>query len=331
MEEPPDAERNAKLDRIEAALDRLPNQMFAFDEFGPLGIRPTTDSRWAERKHPDRMPATYHRTHGTRYFHGCYSVGDDRLWGGNHRRKGAANTLATLKSLRAARPDGAPIHVILDNLSAHKGADIRHWAKKNVELCFTPTYASWANPFEAHFGPLRQFTIANSPTPTTPCRPGPRTPACAGATPTPATATSWPPNAQNSPASAAKKGSTGADAPSKPQPQIPTAAGVRSGLRCPRHRSVSTRRSAAGRLAPPSHCARSWCRRCRRKTVEPWTKRSPPGNEPALQRRLRALEESASSWSARGCGSSSGRRWTPTQGPSSSMTAPVRTVVGPMT
>jgi len=29
-------------------------------------------------------------------------------------------------------------------------------------VCFTPTYASWANPIEAHFGPLRQFTIANS-------------------------------------------------------------------------------------------------------------------------------------------------------------------------
>ncbi len=30
------------------------------------------------------------------------------------------------------------------------------------KLCFTPTYASWANPIEAHFGPLRQFTLANS-------------------------------------------------------------------------------------------------------------------------------------------------------------------------
>ena len=27
---------------------------------------------------------------------------------------------------------------------------------------FTPTYASWANPIEAHFGPLRQFVLANS-------------------------------------------------------------------------------------------------------------------------------------------------------------------------
>ncbi|MFE7652509.1 IS630 family transposase [Streptomyces bottropensis] len=161
--ESPDPEREAKLDRIEEVLHRFPDRVFAFDEFGPLGIRPTMGSGWAASGHPERHPATYHRTHGVRYFHGCYSVGDDRLWGVNHRKKGAANTLTALKSIRAARPDGAPIYVILDNLSAHKGSSIRRWAKKNkVELCFTPTYASWANPIEAHFGPLRQFTIANS-------------------------------------------------------------------------------------------------------------------------------------------------------------------------
>src|SRR3954466_338712 len=94
---------------------------------------------------------------------GCYSVGNDCLWGVNRRRKGAANPLAALRTIRAAPPDGAPIYVILDNLSAHTGPDIRRWAKKNkVELCFTPTYASSANPIEAHFGPLRQFTLANS-------------------------------------------------------------------------------------------------------------------------------------------------------------------------
>ncbi|MDF2269732.1 helix-turn-helix domain-containing protein [Streptomyces coacervatus] len=76
--------------------------------------------------------------------------------------KGAANTLSALKSIRAARPDGAPIYVILDNLSAHDGDKIRRWATKNrTELCFTPTYVSWANPIEAHLGPLRQFSIAN--------------------------------------------------------------------------------------------------------------------------------------------------------------------------
>jgi DDE superfamily endonuclease len=104
----------------------------------PLDIRPTADSSWARAGHPERHPATYHRTHGVRYFHGCYSVGDDTLWGVNHRKKGAAHSLAALQSTRAARPDSAPIYDILDNLSAHKGDTIRRWAKKNrIELCFS--------------------------------------------------------------------------------------------------------------------------------------------------------------------------------------------------
>ena len=135
--------------------------MFAFDEFGPLVIRPARG--WAPRATPAGCPRTTTSTQGVRQFHGCYSVGDDQLWGVVRRRKSAANTLAALKSIRAARPDGAPIYVILDNLSAHKGHKIRAWAARNkVELCFTPTYASWANPIEAQFGPLRTFVIAGS-------------------------------------------------------------------------------------------------------------------------------------------------------------------------
>ena len=129
--ESPDHERAAKLDRIEKVLERFPDRVFAFDEFGPLGIRPTVGSCWAKQGKSHRLPATYHRTHGVTYFHGGYSVGDDRLWGVDQRRKGAASTLAALKSIRAARPDGAPIYIILDNLSAHTGQDIRRWAKKN--------------------------------------------------------------------------------------------------------------------------------------------------------------------------------------------------------
>ncbi|MFI6544717.1 IS630 family transposase [Streptomyces prunicolor] len=160
---PSDPDYDAKLDRIEYLLEHAPERVFAFDEFGPLGIRPTAGAGWAPAGHPDRLSATYHRTHGVTYFHGCYSVGEDTLWGVNRRRKGAVNSLAALRSIRAACPDGDPIHVIMDNLSAHKGARIRTWVKKNqVELCFTPTNASWADPIEAHFGPLRQFTLANS-------------------------------------------------------------------------------------------------------------------------------------------------------------------------
>jgi transposase len=158
-----DPDFEAKLDRIEYVTSRFADRCFAFDQFGPLSIRPHHGAGWTRAGHPDRLPATYRRTHGIRYFHGCYSLGDDQLWGINRRRKGGAHTLAALKSIRAARPDGAPIYVILDNLSANTTPPIRKWAAaNNVELCLTPTYSSWANPIEAQFGPLRMFTMANS-------------------------------------------------------------------------------------------------------------------------------------------------------------------------
>jgi transposase len=158
-----DPDKDAKLDRIEEVIRRFPNRCFAFDQFGPLSIRPCHGATWAPESKPTRLPATYHRTHGIRYFHGCYSIGDDQLWGIVRRRKGAEHTLAALKSIRAARPDGAPVYVVLDNLSANKTPAIRRWAARNrVELCFTPTNASWANPIEAQFGPLRTFVMGAS-------------------------------------------------------------------------------------------------------------------------------------------------------------------------
>jgi transposase len=73
------------------------------------------------------------------------------------------NSLAAIKSCRERRPYGERAYVILDNPSAHKSKKVRAWCEKNnVELCFTPTYSSWANPVEAHFGPLREFVLNNS-------------------------------------------------------------------------------------------------------------------------------------------------------------------------
>ena len=158
-----DPDRDAKLDRIEHVTSHFLDRCFAFDQFGPLSIRPVHGASWAPRHRPARLPATYHRTHGIRYFHGCYCLGDDQLWGVMRARKGADHTLAALKSIRAARPGGYRLYVILDNLSANKTPAIRRWAgRANVELCFTPTSASWANPIEAQFGPVRTFVMGGS-------------------------------------------------------------------------------------------------------------------------------------------------------------------------
>jgi transposase len=158
-----DPDRDAKLDRIEHVTTHFPHRCFAFDQFGPLSIRPVHGTSWAPRTRPARLPATYHRTHGIRYFHGCYRLGDDQLWGVMRERKGADHTLAALKSIRASEPAGYRLFVILDNLSANKTPAIRRWAERaNIELCFTPVSASWANPIEAQFGPVRTFVMGGS-------------------------------------------------------------------------------------------------------------------------------------------------------------------------
>ena len=158
-----DPDKDAKLDRIDEVLDKQLDRCFAFDQFGPLSIRPCHGTCWARRKHPDRLPATYHRTHGIRYFHGCYDVSQDRLWGVTRLYKGGKYTLAALKTIRAARSDTEPIYVIMDNLAANKTPAVRAWAAAaHVELCLTPTNSSWADPIECQFGPLRSFVIGNS-------------------------------------------------------------------------------------------------------------------------------------------------------------------------
>ena len=205
-----DPDRDVKLDRIEHVMNTSPERCFAFDEFGPLTIRPVGGNAWAARSRPQRQPANYHKLHGVRQFHGCYSIGDDTVWGVVRHRKSAANVLAALKSIRAARPDGEQVYVILDNLSAHKGTKIGNWAQRHqVELCFTPTYSSWANPIEPHFGPLREFVLNNSTTRTTSCSPAGSTHTFDGETPTPATPTSSPLNAKNEPESDPRSESSG--------------------------------------------------------------------------------------------------------------------------
>ena len=215
--ESPDPDRDAKLDRIEHVTSHYPDRCFAFDQFGPLSVRPCHGTCWAPRKHPVRLRATYHRTHGIRYFHGCYCLGDDQLWGVVRERKGANHTLAALKSIRAARPGGYRLFVIMDNLAANKTPAIRRWAAG-------PTWSCASRP-RTRRGPTRSrrtsvpcapSSSAPRTTRTTPSWPGKCRTTCAGATPTPATPTCWPPSAANEPASAANASNAGAARTLKP-------------------------------------------------------------------------------------------------------------------
>ena len=125
---------------------------------------PATASTWAPAsRKPMRLPATYHRTHGIRYFHGCYSLGDDQLWGVDPPPQGR-RPHAGRAQVDPGRPPGRRTD-LRDHGQPVGEQDPRHpglGGRNKVELCFTPTNASWANPIEAQFGPLRTFTMGAS-------------------------------------------------------------------------------------------------------------------------------------------------------------------------
>ena len=51
----------------------------------------------------------------------------------------------------------------MDNLSTDKTPAVREWAPTaNVELVFTPTYASFLNRIEGHFWAINQFVLKNA-------------------------------------------------------------------------------------------------------------------------------------------------------------------------
>jgi hypothetical protein len=52
-----DPDRDAKLARIDYVTEQFPQRVLAFDEFGPLVIRPQTGAVWAPKSHPHRLPA----------------------------------------------------------------------------------------------------------------------------------------------------------------------------------------------------------------------------------------------------------------------------------
>jgi transposase len=135
----------------------------SFDEMGPIQLIPHHGSGWAERKRPERHRATYSKKLGVRYLFGAYDVHADRLQGRIRPHKSGQEVLGFYRQIRIRYSAKIRIYLIADNLSAHKTPDIRTWAEvNNVELIFTPTYASFHNRIECHFWAINELVINNA-------------------------------------------------------------------------------------------------------------------------------------------------------------------------
>jgi transposase len=160
----PDYEpKAARILQLRAAPPPDGGHVIAFDQMGPISLRPTAGVGWAPRGRPERQRATYHKRHGTRYVFGAYDVHDDRLRVRLRPRRRGRDNLHFMRQIRAVIPARRRIYWIQDGLSANWTADIQAFAAAhNIELVPTPTYASYLNPVECHFFPIQEFVVNNA-------------------------------------------------------------------------------------------------------------------------------------------------------------------------
>ena len=137
--------------------------VISFDEMGPVSLCPHQGRGWAQRHRPERHRATYTRRHGVRYLVGALDVHADYLRARLRPSRDGSSTLTFMRQIRLAYPASIRIYWIQDNLSCHWTPAIRAWAAgNNVELVPTPTYASYLNRIESHFGAIGEFVVKNA-------------------------------------------------------------------------------------------------------------------------------------------------------------------------
>jgi transposase len=161
----PDPDYEQKAARILALYRERPANgvVISFDEKGPESLCPKHGRGWATSGRPERHRATYNRRSGIRYLVGALDVHADYLRGRLRPRRNGASTLCFMKQIRLAYPKQIRIYWIQDGLSSHWTPDIRAWAAdNNFELVPTPTYASFLNRIESHFGAIDEFVCKNA-------------------------------------------------------------------------------------------------------------------------------------------------------------------------
>lgn len=157
-----------KKNRILRLYNKAPanSSIICYDEWGPLELKPIHGYHWAAKCKPQRARATYTRKSGTEQMLAFYDVHHDCLAGTIHKRKRIPDVLAAFKRLRKVYPRKRKLYVIMDNLPLHKSRLLQEFYKmNNIKPVWTPTYSSWLNIIEPHFGVMKRFTLNGSDDP----------------------------------------------------------------------------------------------------------------------------------------------------------------------
>lgn len=109
----------------------------------------------------ERHGFEYYR-HGTLSLYAALNTRTGEILGQTVPRHTSQAFVGFLSEIEATQPRRREIHVIVDNLSAHKTKGVTAFLEDHprVHLHFTPTYASWLNQVELWFGKIERDLLA---------------------------------------------------------------------------------------------------------------------------------------------------------------------------
>jgi transposase len=109
----------------------------------------------------ERHGFEYYR-HGTLSLYAALEVNTGKILGKTASRHTSAEFIEFIGDVIASAKWAREIHIILDNLSAHKTKAVQEFLEENpkVHFHFTPTYSSWLNQVEIWFSKVERDVIA---------------------------------------------------------------------------------------------------------------------------------------------------------------------------
>src|SRR5215813_12478093 len=109
----------------------------------------------------ERHGFEYYR-HGTLSLYAALNTETGEVLGKTAQRHTSEEFVAFLTEIVAHQPKEREIHIIADNLSAHKTKRVEAFLSehRNVKMHYTPTYSSWLNQVELWFNKVERDVIA---------------------------------------------------------------------------------------------------------------------------------------------------------------------------
>ena len=105
-----------------------------------------------------------YRRNGTTCLLTALDIATGKVVGRMVERHRLEEFLAFLDRVAEGIEPGTPVHVVLDNVSSHKSAEVHEWLRdrRDWTFHFTPTSASWMNAVEGFFSKLSRQRLKNA-------------------------------------------------------------------------------------------------------------------------------------------------------------------------